>query len=72
MQLVDQINCSFEKNIYTLVIFIDISKAFDTVDHKILITKLENYGVKGTNLQWIKSFLENRKQFIAYENFSTS
>ena len=50
MQLVDQINCSFEKNIYTLVIFIDISKAFDTVDHKILITKLENYGVKGTNL----------------------
>ena len=71
MQLVDQINCSFEKNIYTLVIFIDISKAFDTVDHKILITKLENYGVKGTNLQWIKSFLENRKQFIAYENFST-
>ena len=72
MQLVDQINCSFEKNIYTLVIFIDISKAFDTVDHKILITKLENYGVKGTNLQWLKSFLENRKQFIAYENFSTS
>ena len=72
MQLVDQINCSFEKNIYTLVIFIDkLSKAFDTVDHKILITKLENYGVKGTNLQWIKSFLENRKQFIAYENFST-
>ena len=72
MQLVDQINCSFETNMYTLVIFIDISKAFDTVDHKILITKLENYGVKKTNLQWLKSFLENRKQFIAYENFSTS
>ena len=72
MQLVDQINCNFEKNLYTLGIFIDFSKAFDTVDHKILITKLENYGVKGTNLQWLKSFLENRKQFIAYENFSTS
>ena len=43
-----------------------------TVDHKILITKLENYGVKGTNLQWFKNYLENRKQFIAYENFSTS
>ena len=50
MQLVDQINCNFEKNLYTLGIFIDFSKAFDTVDHKILITKLENYGVKGTNL----------------------
>ena len=68
MQLV---NLIFGKNLYTLGIFIDLSKAFDTVDHKILITKLENYGVKGTNLQWIKSFLENRKQFIAYENFST-
>ena len=67
MQLVDQINCSFEKNLYTLGIFIDFSK----VDRRILITKLENYGVKGTNLQWFKSYLENRKQFIAYENFST-
>ena len=72
LHLVDQINCSFEKNLFTLGIFIDLSKAFDIVDHKILITKLENYGVKGTNLQWFKSYLENRKQFIAYENFSTS
>ena len=47
-------------------------EAFDTVNHKILITKLENYGDKGTNLRWFKSYLENRKQFIAYENFSTS
>ena len=61
----------FEKNLYTRRIFMDLSKAFDTVYHKILITKLENHGVKGTNLQWFKSYLENRKQFIAYENFST-
>ena len=50
--------------------FIDLSKAFNTVSHK--ITQLENYGVKRTNLQWFKSYLENCKQFIAYENFSTS
>ena len=67
MQIVDQINCSFEKHLDTLDIFIDLSNAFDKVDHKILITKLENYGVKGT-----KSYLKNYKQFIANENFSTS
>ena len=69
MQLV---NLIFGKNLYTLGIFIDLSKAFDTVDHKILITKLENYGVKGTNLQWFESYPKNHKQFIAYETFSTS
>ena len=42
MLLIDQINSSFEKNHFTLGIFIDLSKAFNTVDHDILITKLEN------------------------------
>ena len=69
MQLVDQINCSFEKNLYTLGIFIDLAKVFDAVDHKVLIIKLENYGVKRTNLRWLKSYIENHKHFIAYENF---
>ena len=72
MELVEQICCRFEKNLYTVGIFMDLSKPLDTVDHKILITKLENYGVKGTNLLWFKSYLENRKHFIAYENLSIS
>ena len=49
--------------------FIDHSKAFDTGNHKVLITKLEHYGVKGTNLQWLKSYPENRKQLVTYEIF---
>ena len=61
VQLVVKINCSFEKNLFTLGIFIDLSKAFYTVDHKTLITKLGNHGVKGNNLQWFESCLENHK-----------
>ena len=65
-------NNSFERNQFTLGIFIDLSKAFDTVDHKILISKLKNYGVRGNNLKWFESYLNNRKQFIAYNNKYTS
>ena len=52
IQLVDQISNSFEKNNFTLGVFMDLAKAFDTVDHVILIKKLDHYGVKGRNLLW--------------------
>ena len=72
LQLIDQVNNSFEINQFTLGIFIDLSKAFYTVDHKILISKLKNYYVRGNNLKWFESYLNNRKQFIAYNNKYTS
>ena len=50
IQLVDWINRNFEKDQYTLGVFINFSKDFDIVDHKILIAKLENYGIKGINI----------------------
>ena len=68
MQLIDQINDKFENNCLTLGIFIDLSKAFDTVNHQILISKLNKYGVKVKNLSWSKSYLENRKQYLNYGN----
>ena len=62
---------SFESKQYTSRVFVDPSKAFDTVNHKSLIFKLENYGIRGKNLQVI-SYLTNRTQFKKYNNSNTS
>ena len=70
--LIDQINSSFEKSHFTLDVFIDLSKAFDTVDHHILVPKLENYGVNGKNLSWFQSYLKNRKQHLNFNNIITT
>ena len=55
---------AFNENKRTLGIFIDSSKTFDTVDHDILLKKIDMYGIKEKNLKWFHSYLTNRKQFI--------
>ena len=59
VQLIDQIRNRFESKRYTLVVLVDLPKAFDTVNHKIIISKLENYGIRGKNLLWFISYLTN-------------
>ena len=61
----------FNEHKYTLGILIDLSKAFDNVDHNILLKKLDMYGIKGKNLKWFHSYLTNRKQFIKCRDQNT-
>ena len=53
---------NIENGTYSSVTFIDLKKAFDTVNHEILINKLQLYGVAGKELRWFQSYLSNRKQ----------
>ena len=52
-------------------VFIDFQKAFDTVDHNILIEKLNHYGVRDLQNEWFKSYLINRKQYVTVNNESS-
>ena len=52
-----------KENKYTCAMYLDLSKAFDMVNHKILLQKLQHYGVRGLPLKLIQNYLYNRKQY---------
>ena len=71
LQSVNQIIEAFSQGKYTLGVFLDLSKTFDTVNHNILQEKLKAYGIQPENLKWFRNYLSNRKQFILYDDFKT-
>jgi len=64
IQLVNHISSALDNQKYALGVFLDLSTAFDTVSHNILIAKLSRYGVEDVALRWFRSYLANREQYV--------
>lgn len=69
INLQDKISEAIDKNEFSIGVFIDIAKAFDTVDHTILICKLENMGIRGIALKWFKDYLQERHQHVSCNGY---
>ena len=65
IRLTESIKNSLDNKHFGCGIFIDLQKVFDTVNHQILLNKLEHYGVRGTALAWFSSYLSNRSQYVS-------
>ena len=64
--LTEKIRKDLDEGKFSCGVFIDLQKAFDTVDHNILLRKLEHYGIRGITNKWFESYLSNRKQYVYY------
>ena len=67
LHLYDKIVNSLSKREHTVAIFMDLSKAFDTIDHQTLLYKLNVYGIRGMALSWFKDYLHNRQQYVSFK-----
>lgn len=72
IEITDNLRKSIDNNLYTCGVFLDFAKAFDTVNHKILLAKLEKYGIRGTPLKWFNSYLTDRQQYVEIHNVRSS
>ena len=62
IEATDNWSLNIDRGFINAVVFLDLKKAFDTVDHTILISKLQAYGIQGSTNQWFCSYLKNRTQ----------
>ncbi len=64
VEIMDQVHKALNDGNYVLGLYLDLSKAFDTVDHSLLLKRLYWYGIHGTTHEWFSSYLSNRKQYV--------
>ena len=70
-EITDNIRQHIDNRNYVLGLFVDLSKAFDTVDHEILLSKLSHYGIRGHANKFFRSYLSGRKQYTYINNVSS-
>jgi hypothetical protein len=69
--LIDKILAGFNKGDITLGIYLDFSKAFDTINHNILLRKLSKYGIRGIALDLLCNYLDSRSQYVSFNSFNS-
>ena len=69
--LVEKLITALENGEYAIGIFIDFRKAFDTVDHKILLSKLYHYGIRDIAYKWFENYLSNRVQYVSFNGYKS-
>ena len=72
LDFVKDVSKASDNNKLTLGVFMDLSKAFDTIDHNILLDKLYHYGFRGISHAWFSDYLSNRSQYVNYNNTISS
>ena len=70
--LVEKITSSLDNGDFVIGVFLDLKKAFDTVDHQILLKKLFAYGIRGNILKWFESYLTDRSQYVTYDGVQST
>ena len=72
LSIVETIQSHLDKNKFCARVFVDLEKAFDTIDHYILLQKGERYGIRGVANEWFSSYLKNTAQFVSIGNVSST
>jgi len=62
---IEQVQQALDNNLHAVGIFLDLAKAYDVLNHDILLYKLESYGVRGILNTWLKSYLSGRSQYVS-------
>ena len=72
LTFLDKVARATDNYCHTIGVFLDFSKAFDTINHEMLLYKLSHYGIRGIALKWFESYLYNRQQFVCINNSNSS